>query len=132
MMCGGQGTCALIPNTPCPPNFDPVCGCDGTTYNNLCEATSAGVNVEFDGMCQMTGGFCGGFAGIPCPPDEYCNYGVGMCMVADASGVCDPMPEICPSVYNPVCGCDGVTYSNACEAAGAGMNVDYSAECTSP
>jgi hypothetical protein len=32
--------------------FDPVCGCDGTTYGNECAAWSAGVNVDSAGPCE--------------------------------------------------------------------------------
>jgi hypothetical protein len=27
----------------------------------------------------------------------------------------------CPSIYLPVCGCNGVTYGNSCEAGNAGV-----------
>lgn len=65
-----------------------------------------------------------------CVEGTYCHYEPGaICGRADATGVCRVRPEACLANYRPVCGCDGLTYSNACNAAGAGVSVDHDGPC---
>ncbi len=114
----------------CPEIFDPVCGCDGQTYGNRCEAVVAGVQVDHPGPC---GQICGGIAGIPCEDrNTFCQFPPGTCDVVDNLGECVPIPEACPAIYDPVCGCDGVTYGNACFAQQAGVSIDHAGECGPP
>lgn len=35
----------------------------------------------------------------------------------------------CIEIYEPVCGCDGVTYSNSCYADRSGVTLHVSGEC---
>lgn len=119
--CNGTGTCEAMPLI-CPAIFDPVCGCDGLTYGNACEAAQVGMNVELLGACPVAG--C--TTNAQCPPGEYCAKALGDC---NGSGNCVVMPFFCPAIFDPHCGCDGATYSNACVAASFGINVATAGPC---
>jgi len=219
---GETGVCVPGLGYACDDVYDPVCGCDGTTYSNECSAHSLGQSVDYMGECEVecSDGFadcnndpvdgcetnlmsssnncgecgticeyvcvygsceaqcapgfgdcdedasngcetslysgancgacgedcggtacidgacsdealnCGGFAGFVCSTGEYCDYAAGNgCFVADGMGLCRTQPELCTMQYDPVCGCDNVTYGNSCSAAAAEMSVQYLGEC---
>jgi len=129
-ICGGRGSCQPRPDA-CPDVWAPVCGCDDVTYGNDCEAAAAGVNVSHVGECGSSGGDqCGGFAGLSCPSGQVCIYPDDTCNFADHFGTCQPATGVCPDVWAPVCGCDGKTYGNRCEANSAGASIEHEGECT--
>jgi hypothetical protein len=64
---------------------------------------------------------------LDCPPTGFCSKPPGHC---DDPGTCiEDGGDYCLAYFDPVCGCDGSTHSNAGCAAAAGVNVDYPGAC---
>ena len=132
--CGGPGVCEPRPEG-CTADCPGVCGCDGTTYCNACNAAAAGVGVSDDrSLCDVPppGRVCGTRGAPPCPSMQFCDFTPNECGAADVPGVCRPSPDACPFVYDPVCGCDGVTHENECAANAAGVDIVHRGECADP
>ena len=77
----------------------------------------SGIELAFAQMCTVN---------KHCSKWQYCKKATGDC---DGMGICSWKPEACLDVYNPVCGCDGQTYSNACYAALNGVSLDSGDAC---
>ena len=63
-ICGfdaGYGYCKQI-EAVCPHIVQPVCGCDGRTYENYCYADKANVSINYEGKCNGT------------PPSFSCSF----------------------------------------------------------
>ena len=51
-VCAGIGECSMYDELCQPDYFDPVCGCNGTTYTNPCFAGMNGANVRYEAACS--------------------------------------------------------------------------------
>jgi hypothetical protein len=72
---------------------------------------------------------CGGIAVIPCDAGLFCQMRPGRCGIADDSGKCAKVPEVCTKNIKYVCGCDGKTYGNDCERRMAKVSKKHNGKC---
>lgn len=124
--CTGDGECTPVPQV-CDGSVAPVCGCDFNTYGNPCLMAKMSVSTKSAGKCGGGAGGCKEGQGT-CPGGQYCGVPLGQCGV---QGVCIPKPAAsqCTPDVDLVCGCNGVTYSNAGCAAVAGVIVKSKGKC---
>jgi len=62
-----------------------------------------------------------------CGRTEYCAYVTPYS--CGGAGSCRERPMLCTRVLRPVCGCDGMTYSNECVARSRGTDVKSMPAC---
>ena len=65
--------------------YDPVCGENGKTYSNGCQAGCEQTPVAHPGACGAPGDFCGGIAGLTCGAGLNCTMAGNY---PDAGGTC--------------------------------------------
>jgi hypothetical protein len=74
---------------------------------------------------------CGGIAALQCEDGFFCLVPDGVCVnTADYAGTCQKIRPACTREYAPVCGCNGKTYPNTCEAHADGTSVATKGACT--
>ena len=88
-------------NLICPTVIDPVCACDVISFQSPCEARSMGFKNFVKGRCT---------------DKQNLN-----CKIETLAGQFRQADVQCAAVYQPVCGCDGKTYSNYCAAVTSGV-----------
>uniref|UniRef100_A0AAY5EY32 Agrin n=1 Tax=Electrophorus electricus TaxID=8005 RepID=A0AAY5EY32_ELEEL len=117
-ICDGQTGRCVCP-TECVGARQPVCGSDGTTYENECELNVRACTKQLDlhvaaqGECKTCG-------------STVCSWGAHCVQNKCECPLCADQP------LKPVCGTDGITYDNHCELQLASCTMRKSVEVAKP
>ena len=64
-----------------------------------------------------------------CNSGEFCELPAGQCGASNLIGTCQTVPIYCLMMWDPVCGCDNITYSNDCHRQKAQAQLDHTGGC---
>lgn len=108
-----------------------LAACGSSNRSGTPDALDAPVPGDAAGDGQPGGTVCGGPAREPCAPLEFCDYADNGCGIGDRTGTCKRKPDACPLaiVGTPTCACDRRIYGSACEANGAGVDINAHGTC---
>lgn len=117
--CSTDGMCRKACR--CTSQLQPVCGANGVTYANACEASCEGVEIVAQEACPA---IC---PALECEAECPNGYAVG----ADGCPSCTCLTACasCPNNWAPVCTANGRTFLNACHAQCRGERVAYLGAC---
>lgn len=100
---------------------DAVCVDSGPGPDAALRGTDAYVEGDVGGIYCVANG--------DCPSGQFCGERPDGC---GGAGACRGVPTSCPDVEGIVCGCDGLEYGSACEAALVQVSVAASGPCITP
>ena len=108
----GYPKCCTKSKGNCPNNSTPDCEC--------LPGSCSGSEQDRGKRCTRGDGTCKG--------DLFCQTSTGSC---SGTGRCESMTTGCDRSLNQVCGCNGATYDNECEAFSVGVSVSKTGACGS-
>ena len=104
----------------CVGSQNPVCSTDNITYPSICILLLLGKTKLSDGWCQVR----------VIPTVNATSYKTANNGFLTASEKIDPnSPCACNSVYNPVCGNNGVSYASRCRMECATVQLSHTGPC---
>lgn len=60
-----------------------------------------------------------------CPVNQFCEFDT----CSSENGRCVSVPEVCPLLWDPICGCDGKSYPNDCARRVSKVSKEHAGIC---